>query len=130
MARRTIAGRGWRFVATGVIVNAALFLLLWLLLRSGMDYLIAVTIVYIVGIVWGYLQNRIWSWQSTAPAGRSFWNYLVVYAGIYVAHIGFVTGLVEWLEMAPFFAVMVSVLLLITPVFVALDRLVFREQMQ
>lgn len=125
---RSLQGRGWRFVATGVMVNGALFGVLWLLLRAGMGYVAAMTIVYVLGMAWGYLQNRIWSWQSRAPVAQSFLTYLAVYAGVYVAHVGCVTGLVEWAGVPPLVAVMLSVGLLIIPVFLALDRLVFRGQ--
>lgn len=122
------SGRGWRFVATGAIVNGVLFGVLWLLLRAGTGYGIAITVVYVLGMAWGYLQNRIWSWQSNAPVGRSLAGYLAVYAGVYVAHMGFVTVLVEWGGLAPLMAVLVSVAVLIGPIFLALDRLVFRAK--
>lgn len=125
-AGRSLQGRGWRFVATGVMVNGALFGVLWLLLRLGIGYLVAMTVVYVLGMAWGYLQNRIWSWQSRAPVAQSFLTYLTVYAGVYVAHVGCVTALVEWVGVPPLAAVMLSVGLLILPVFLALDRLVFR----
>ncbi len=128
MSARTPWGRGWRFVVTGVIVNGVLFGVLWLLLRIGTGYVTAITVVYILGMAWGYLQNRIWSWQSETPLGRSLVAYLAVYAGIYVAHTGCVVALVEWGGLAPLVAVMVSVAVLVGPIFLALDRLVFQAR--
>ena len=58
---RTSAGKWWRFVVTGLLINGALFALLWVLLRAGIDYRLAATVTFVSGILWGYTQNRLWS---------------------------------------------------------------------
>ena len=128
MSDRTSTGRGWRFVVTGLVVNGTLFVVLWLLLQTDIGYVTAITIVYVLSMAWGYLQNRLWSWKSDAPLMRSVSLYLLVYGGIYVAHTGFVMLLVERAGLDPLVAVFVSVAVLVGPIFVALDRLVFRTR--
>lgn len=102
-----------------------LFGLLELLLRIGLDYRIAVTVIYVLGMIWGYAQNRLWSWESSAPVFKSFTRYIVVYAVIYVMHMGFVMLLVDWLSLRPLLAAVMSAVMLILPVFFLLDRFVF-----
>jgi putative flippase GtrA len=120
-----IASAGRKFIITGMLVNAALFGLLELLLRTGLDYRIAVTMIYVLGMVWGYVQNRLWSWESSAPVFQSFARYIFVYALIYVLHMMFVMFLVDGLSIPPLLAAILSAVVLILPVFFMLDRFVF-----
>jgi putative flippase GtrA len=124
---RSVSGRSVRFVLTGIIVNASLYVVFWMMLRAGVDYRIGVTLVYVLGMIWGYLQNHVWSWRSTEPIGGSFARYLLVYAIIYVVHISLVWLLVERLEVHPLIATLMLVVILIGPIFVVLDRFVFRS---
>lgn len=116
---------GRRFIITGVMVNAVLFGVLALLLRLGLDYRVAVTVVYVLGMVWGYVQNRLWSWDSRAPLFGSFARYIAVYAVIYVLHLLFVMLLVDGLSLHPLLAAILSAVVLIMPIFIVLDRFVF-----
>lgn len=125
---RTRKGKGVRFIVTGVIVNLVLFVVLELMLRTGLDYRIAVTVSYCFGMVWGYTQNRIWSWNSRSPIFASFQRYVFVYAVIYVLHILFVILLVEGLSVGPLLATFISALCLTVPAFIVLDRFVFSER--
>lgn len=117
--------KGFRFILTGLIVNLSLLAILEVMLRAGLNYRIAVTISYCLGMVWGYAQNRIWSWQSTSPVFASFRRYLLVYAVIFVLHLVFVMLLVEGLSVAPLIAALISAIGLVLPVFFVLDRFVF-----
>ena len=119
--------RNLRFIATGVIVNVTLYGLLAGVLHLGVDYRLATTVIYVLGMTWTYLQNRLWSWQSRAPIAQSVFRFLGLYAGIYVAHMGLVMALVEAFGIAPIWAVLVSVAILVTPIFILFDRFVFKE---
>ncbi|WP_170831319.1 GtrA family protein [Jannaschia faecimaris] len=119
--------RNLRFIATGVIVNVTLYGLLAAVLNLGVDYKLATTAIYILGMTWSYLQNRLWSWQSRAPIAQSVLRFLGVYAGIFVAHMGLVMALVEGAGIPPLWAVLLSVAVLVTPIFILFDRFVFKE---
>jgi putative flippase GtrA len=123
----SIAKNGRRFLITGLMINAALFGLMEILLRSGSDYRIAVTVIYLLGMIWSYLQNRLWSWQSRAPIAQSVLRFVGVYAGIFVAHMSLVVVLVEGAGVPPLWAVLISVIILVTPIFILFDRFVFKE---
>jgi putative flippase GtrA len=116
---------GLRFLLTGIIVNGALFGVFALLLRFDVDYRVAATLTYVLGMIWGYLQNRIWSWGSTAPIFSSATRYLIVYLTIYLLHLGFIAILVEGLTIPALVAAIISTAGLIVPIFVVLDRFVF-----
>jgi putative flippase GtrA len=116
---------GFRFVLTGVVVNGTLFGLFALLLKLGVDYRIGATVTYVLGMIWGYVQNRIWSWGSSAPIFSSATRYLTVYIVIYLLHLGFVTLLVEGLGVPALIAAIISTAGLIVPMFMVLDRFVF-----
>lgn len=121
---------GRRFIITGLMLNAALLGVLELLVRAGVDYRIAVTLVYLLGMVWGYTQNRLWSWESRSPIFQSFTRYIIVYGIVYVMHLLFVMFLVDGLSLPPALAAIISALALIMPIFVLLDRFVFRVRAQ
>lgn len=116
-----------RFVVTGVVVNLSLYGLFALLTYLAVEYRIAATVTYVLGMFWGYLQNRIWSWQSSAPIRRSFWRYLAAYVLVYVMHIAFMTVLVDGFGVSPLLAALLSAVALIVPLFRVLDRFVFEE---
>lgn len=116
-----------RFLITGVIVNVSLYALFALLIFMDVEYRIAATITYMLGILWGYLQNRIWSWRSSAPVTRSLPRYLAAYALIYLLHITFMTLLVDVLTVTPLLSGLISAVALIVPLFCVLDRFVFKE---
>lgn len=114
-----------RFLATGLMVNGLLYGAFAILLYLGMDYRVAATGIYIVGVVWGFIQNRNWSWQSNRPLFRSLITYLLVYIAIGLVHVGFMTLQVEGFGFHPLAASLISVAVLLIPIFMLLDRFVF-----
>jgi putative flippase GtrA len=126
-SRPTVATRNLRFIATGIISNVTLYGLLAAVLHWGVDYKLATTVIYLFGMIWSYLQNRLWSWKSRAPIAQSVFRFIGLYAGIYVVHMGLVMILVEQVEISPLWAVLVSVAILVTPIFLLFDRFVFKE---
>lgn len=125
---RSAPARSIRFFITGVLVNASLYVVLWALLRFGLDYRIAATLVYLLGMTWGYLQNRLWSWRSNAPVIRSASLYVAVYGFMYVLHMFIVTMFVELASLPPLVAVLASSALLVVPLFILLDKVIFKRR--
>ena len=83
------------------------------------------TVTYVLGMLWGYLQNRLWSWRSKAPVVQSVARYLAVYGGVYLAHMGIVSLLVERAGLWPLGAAAVSAAVLVIPLFLSLNQFVF-----
>lgn len=119
------SGVGFRFVLTGIMVNGTLFILFAILVRIGVDYRVGASATYLIGMIWGYVQNRVWSWDSRAPIFRSARRYVAVYLGVYILHLGLISALVEVFGLSAIQAGLISICVLIVPIFVALDRFVF-----
>lgn len=117
--------KSYRFLVTGVVMNLSLLAVLEGLLRLGFDYRIAVTMTYILGMLWSYTQNRLWSWGSDAPVVRSFARYLIVYVLVFVMHLLIVMLLTEGLSVPPLVATIASMAVLTLPIYMLLDRFVF-----
>lgn len=124
---RSLIGKAWRFLATGLLINGVLYGLFWLLLRLGMDYRIAATTTFVLGVLWGYTQNRLWSWRSKVPVVGSTLRYFSVYGVIYVLHMAIVTSQVELWHIDPLIATLVSIVVLVVPNFIMLNLFVFRR---
>ena len=58
MARSATAA-SWRYALNGIASNGTLYALFVWLIYIGVDYRIATTITYVLGIVWNYTVNRI-----------------------------------------------------------------------
>lgn len=119
--------KAWRFIVTGVVSNVLFYLIYLLLLWLSVPYQIAVTICYVLGMLWGYAINKIWSWRDESPILRSATAYILTYGFIYVSHLGVVTYLVEVQSISPGIAALISFVFLTVPLFMLLDRLVYRS---
>lgn len=122
---RSLSAASWRFIANGIASNVTLYLLYVVMVYLELDYRIAATTTYILGIIWNYTVNRLWSWKSKVPVAGSFIRYVLLYGTTYFLHIGLVVALVEWLGVTEYFAPLISTALLIAPQLLILDRFVF-----
>ncbi|MZR30635.1 GtrA family protein [Sneathiella litorea] len=123
----TLWGKGWRFVVTGVLSNVLFYCLFLILLWLTVPYQIALTVTYIAGMIFGYLVNKHWSWKDQSPVLRSAATYVVIYGVVYVCHLGFVSYLVEIQAFTPAIAALTSFICLTIPLFMLLDKLVYRK---
>lgn len=123
---RSAKGASWRYVLNGIASNVTLYTLFVWLVYLELDYRVATTITYVLGILWNYMVNRIWSWQSEAKIAGSFVKYLILYVVVYLSHIGLVVGLVEWLGVTAYIAPLLSIAILLVPQFLILNRFVFK----
>lgn len=127
---RSLSGASWRFILNGIVSNATLYGLFVLLIYVDLDYRIAVSILYVLGILWNYTVNRLWSWKSEAKIASSFVKYLILYAVIYVLHLGLVIAMVERIGISSYLAPLLSMGLLLLPQMWALNRFVFAAPKQ
>lgn len=118
-------GRVWRFIVTGVASNVALYLIYIILIKLDIYYPIALTACYMLGMLWGYYVNRLWTWRDDSPVLRSIAAYVALYLVIYVAHISFVTVLVEWVGQVAELAALISLFCLTIPLFFLLNKIVY-----
>ena len=118
-------GKVWRFFVSGVLGNVLGYCLYLLLLYWSAPYPLAVTICYALGMLWGYLVNKYWSWQDESPILKSATLYILVYGLVYFCHMGFVIYLVQILRIKPEWAGLISFLCLVFPLFFMMDKIVY-----
>ena len=68
-----------RWVIVGIATNAALYLAYLALTRSLMAPKAAMTVVYVIGVMAGFVANRGWSFRHTGPADRALLRYVTAY---------------------------------------------------
>lgn len=122
---RSLSAASWRFIVNGVASNVTLYGLYVVLVYLELDYRAAATTTYVLGILWNYTVNRLWSWKSNAPVAGSFIRYSLLYGTTYFVHIGLVVVLVEVLGVTEYLAPLLSTAILIVPQLLILNRYVF-----
>lgn len=118
--------KGWRFLVTGITSNVLLYCFFLFLLWLEVPYQAALTITYVLGMLWGYLVNKYWSWKDESSIVRSGLIYILVYGLVYIAHLSFVTYLVDKQSIEPAWATLISFICLTIPLFISLNKLVYR----
>lgn len=76
-----------KFLMAGFINTAAMYALYVLLVQIGLQYNIALTLDYLVGILSGYLMNRHWTFASHGRTHYSFLKYCTTYVVIYIMNL-------------------------------------------
>ena len=68
----------FRFATVGVISNALLYIAYLLLtLFLGLEHKLAMTLVYVTGVILSFIFNRSWSFGHSGVAHRAFIRYVV-----------------------------------------------------
>lgn len=122
----TLWGKGWRFAVTGAVSNVLFYCIFLILLWLTVPYQVALTITYILGMIFGYFVNKHWSWKDKSPVLKSASAYVVIYGIVYVCHLGFVSYLVKIQTVTPALAALISFICLVGPLFILLDKVVYR----
>jgi len=98
------------------------------LLTIGFNYQIALTFVFILGVGLSFLFNHKWSWNDRSNAKTSFLRFCVIYSFIYLAHLSITTALVNYTLLGEYIAGLVSMIFLVVPLFIILDKWVFTAE--
>ena len=80
MIRRQFA----RWVIVGVVTNAVLYLAYLALTRSVLAPKVAMTVVYVAGMLLGFVGNRLWSFEHSGRIDTALLRYVAAYALGYV----------------------------------------------
>lgn len=95
MIRRQFA----RWVIVGVVTNTVLYLAYLALTRSLLAPKVAMTVVYVAGVLLGFAGNRLWSFEHAGRIDTALLRYVGVYALGYVINFA---GLEIGVEMLGF----------------------------
>ena len=92
-----------RFFIVGASVNILVYVFFIAMVKLKVDYKLALLIVYVFGIVLGYLLNRYWTFAYNNHR-LSFMKYVVWYAGVFILNSLFLILSVDLLLLDPIFA--------------------------
>ncbi|RZT41540.1 GtrA family protein [Cupriavidus agavae] len=113
-----------RFLLSGGINTVATYAI-YLVLVQFLQYQIAYTVTYLIGIALGYALNAFWVFRS-GPNVKSAIGYPIVYLGQYGLGIGLLWVFVDLLHIdqriAPALVIVITL-----PIMFMLSRLVFRK---
>lgn len=76
-----------KFVVAGAINTIVTYSLYVTLIYAGLHYNLALTLEYLVGIVFGYLMNRHWTFSSHEATRYSFFKYSATYVLVYFINL-------------------------------------------
>lgn len=94
--RRTI-GELARYGAVGVLSNAVLWLLFVACVELGVAPVVAMTVLYGVGLLQTFVANRRWTFRHEGGTRRALGRYAALYLSCYLLNLGLILGLVDHL---------------------------------
>lgn len=112
----------YKFLVVGGANTAITFALYALLVKQGLNYNLAMTSTYVMGIVLGFSLNRIWTFSHNDGTGHDseidpnsksartqFSQYLLVYLLIYVVNFLILNLLVQAFGLHPIVSQLIAV---------------------
>ena len=81
------AGQFLRYATVGLVSNGVGFLLYLALTAAGMEHKIAMTLLYVLGVVQTFLFNKRWSFKHGGMHGPAFVRYCISYGLGYVLNL-------------------------------------------
>ena len=76
-----------RFLIVGILTNVSLYLIYLLITWLAVDHKIAMTLVYISGVITGFMLNRNWTFRHHGRVSHGFIRYTAIYAAGYFANL-------------------------------------------
>lgn len=76
-----------RFIMVGTFTNASLYFGYLLITWFEVDHKLAMTLVYILGVLLGFTLNRNWAFRHHGHISHGFIRYLVMYAVGYLINL-------------------------------------------
>jgi len=110
-----------RFLIVGGVNNLILYLAYLLFTRLGLDHKIAMTVVYIAGVLLGFMINRSWTFRHDGHVATSFIRYCLAYLLGYLLNLLGLYWLVDIAQL-PHQAVQLCIMLLLAVMFFVLQR--------
>jgi putative flippase GtrA len=84
-----------RYIVVGLASNLAGYLAYLALTALGMNEKLAMTLVYLVGVLQTFVFNKRWSFRFAGPVRSAFVRYAVLYAVGYAINLGTMHLLVD-----------------------------------
>jgi putative flippase GtrA len=125
---RAAVGQFARYAIVGLVSNAVAYLLYLALTAAGMEYKLAMTLLYGLGVAQTFLFNKRWSFQHGGMHGPTFLRYCVTYGLGYCINLFALLVFVERLGYPHQLVQGVMVLTLAVMIFLLQKFWVFRSQ--
>jgi putative flippase GtrA len=88
--------RQWmRYAVVGILSNVILYALFILFTRMGMEHKVAMTVLYIIGVLQTFTMNRRWTFDSMRSPEGAFGRYLAAYGVGYLFNFSALWWLVD-----------------------------------
>ena len=84
---KTTLGQMIRYGIVGIASNAVVYVLYLAITAAGMEHKLAMTLLYIVGVVQTFLLNKRWSFDHDGPHRHAFVRYVVSYGVGYLVNL-------------------------------------------
>lgn len=117
-----------RYGVVGLASNGIGFLLYLLLTWLGMEYRVAVTLLFAVGVVQTFFFNKGWSFGHTGTTQPALLRYWAVYVVAYFLNIAALTVLVEYVDVPHQIAQAILIFAIAGLIFIALRFWVFPKE--
>lgn len=91
--------RALRFAIVGVISNGILFLAYLALTEIGMASKFAMTLLYVTGVIQGFIFNKKWTFSHEGHVTKTFTAYVLLYAIGYLINLAILVVFVDRLGM-------------------------------
>ena len=88
-----------RYASVGVASNLTLYLAYLGITALGMGHKLAMTLLYVTGILVTFVANRYWSFGYNGMAHKAFTRYVIAYVLGYVLNLGLLTFGVDHLSL-------------------------------
>lgn len=114
-----------RYGIVGLVSNGIGYLLYLLLTWLGMEYRVAVTLLFAVGVVQTFFFNKSWSFGHIGSTQPVLLRYWAVYVAAFFLNIAALTVLVEYVDVPHQIAQAILVFVIAGLIFIALRCWVF-----
>jgi putative flippase GtrA len=116
-----------RYGIVGVASNASIYVLYLVLTAIGMGPKLAMSLLYMVGVLQTFLFNRSWTFRYVGQRRAAFWRHVLLYAAGYGLNFVLLTMLVDTLHWSHKWVMAGLVVLMAMFFFVGQKFWVFRQ---
>ncbi|MGE7990000.1 GtrA family protein [Pseudomonas sp. NPDC089554] len=131
MSEGLLSRRPWfqflRFALVGIASNLAGYLIYLAITELGLAPKLAMTVLYVVGVVIGFSANRTYTFAHSGNLLSSGWRYLISYGVGYLIALTIQIGVVDVLGYPHQLAQGIALLVVAVCMFVMLKFFVFRR---
>ncbi len=79
--------QGLRFIIVGLVSNGILYVLYLLLTHLGMDYKMAMTLLFATGVLQTYFFNQRWTFEISKFSWSAMFRYGLLYGSAYLINL-------------------------------------------